>query len=212
MILDDFSYVKTETLTGDIRSDVKKLLSLNGKYNTYIHVSNVAERNAHIAEVYGLDRDKCITAGLLHDISAIIKPKDMLEYASKNHYAICEAENEYPFLLHQRLSKVCAVEYFNISDEDILSSIECHTTLKKDASKYEMSLFIADKLMWDRESIPPFYDDVNSALDKTLEMACYRYMKYMVENDMILYPHKNWTAAYEQLKNLVQSASGVNIC
>ena len=203
MIFDNFSYIKTETLSGDIRTDVKNMLSINGKYNTYIHVSNVAEKNALISKRYGLDPEKCVIGGLLHDISAIIKPEDMLKYAYKNNFDICEAEKKYPFLLHQRLSKICAVEYFHIFDEDILSAIECHTTLKKDASKYEMSLFIADKLAWDREGIPPFYEDVENALDISLESASYKYMKFMVDNDMVLCPHDNWIAAYEQLKNMV---------
>lgn len=153
MILDNFSYIKTETLSGDIRTDIKTLLFINGKNNTYIHVSNVAERNALIAKTYNLKHDKCFIAGLLHDISAIIKPADMLEYAYENRLDTCEAERKYPFLLHQRLSKICAIEYFNISDEEILSAIECHTTLKRRPSKYEMSLFIADKLAWDKRGI-----------------------------------------------------------
>lgn len=200
MILDNFDYIKTETLSGDIRADVKNILLINEKYSTYIHVSNVAEKNVLISKTYGLNHDKCAIAGLLHDISAIIKPADMIEYAYENGFAICEAERKYPFLLHQRLSKICAAEYFNISDEEILSAIECHTTLKQRPSKYEMSLFIADKLAWDREGIPPFYEEVNAALDISLEAACYKYMEYMVDNDMILCPHDNWIEAYEQLK------------
>ncbi|MFG6358039.1 MAG: bis(5'-nucleosyl)-tetraphosphatase (symmetrical) YqeK [Acetatifactor sp.] len=199
MILDNFGYIKTEILSGDIRADVKKLLSLNGKNSTYIHVSNVAEKNALIAETYGLDRDKCVIAGLLHDISAVIRPGDMLKYAEENGFDICDAERKYPFLLHQRLSKICAAQYFGISDADILSAIECHTTLKKDASKYDMSLFIADKLAWDREGVPPFYEEVSAALNLSLEAACLQYMQYMVAHDMILCPHDRWTSAYEQL-------------
>lgn len=202
MIFDNFSYIKTETLSGDIRTDIKNILLINGKYNTYIHVSNVAAENVLISKIYDLDHDKCVIAGLLHDISAIIKPEDMLEYANENCFDICEAERKYPFLLHQRLSKICAAEYFNISDEEILSAIECHTTLKKCPSKYDMSLFIADKIAWDRGNVPPFYEDVNAALDISLEAACYKYMEYMVENDMILCPHDNWIAAYEQLKSM----------
>ena len=202
MIFDNFSYIKTEILSGDIRQDVKNLLLGNGKQNTYVHVSNVAERNVLIAQRYDLDRDKCMIAGLLHDISAVVKPEDMLKYACGNGLGTCEAERKYPFLLHQRLSKICAAEYFNISDEDILSAIECHTTLGEDASKYEMALFIADKLAWDREGVPPFYREVNAALDLSLEAACYKYMKYMVDYDMILCPHENWTAAYGQFKKM----------
>ncbi|MCI8694213.1 MAG: HD domain-containing protein [Lachnospiraceae bacterium] len=206
MIFDNFSYIKTEPLSGDIRTDVKNILLINGKSKTYIHVANVADRNALISKTYDLDHDKCVIAGLLHDISAVIKPEDMLKYAYENRLEVCEAERKYPFLLHQRLSKICAVEYFNISDEEILSAIECHTTLKKCPSKYEMSLFIADKLAWDRGGIPPFYEEVNAALDISLEAACYKYMEYMVENDMILCPHDNWIEAYEQLKNMREIA------
>lgn len=206
MIFDDFSYIKTEPLSGDIRTDVKNILLINGKSKTYIHVANVADRNALISKTYDLDHDRCVIAGLLHDISAIIKPEDMLKYAYENRLEVCEAERKYPFLLHQRLSKICAVEYFNISDEEILSAIECHTTLKKCPSKYEMSLFIADKLAWDRGGIPPFYEEVNAAFDISLEAACYKYMEYMVENDMILYPHDNWIEAYDQLKNMREIA------
>ncbi len=202
MILNNFDYIIIETSSGDVRTDVKKLLSNNGKYKSYVHVSNVAARNALIAEAYDLDRDKCVIAGLLHDISAVIRPEDMLKYACENSFDLCEAERKYPFLLHQRLSKIIAAQYFNISDEDILSAIECHTTLKKDASKYEKSLFIADKLAWDREGIPPFYEEVNAALAISLEAACWKYMKHMVGNGMILYPHDWFTEAYEQLKGI----------
>ena len=206
MIFDNFSYIKTEPLSGDIRTDVKNILLINGRSNAYIHVANVADRNALISKTYDLDHDKCVIAGLLHDMSAVIKPEDMLKYAYENRLEVCEAERRYPFLLHQRLSKICAVEYFNISDEEILSAIECHTTLKKCPSKYEMSLFIADKLAWDRGGIPPFYEEVNAALDISLEAACYKYMEYMVESDMILCPHDNWIEAYEQLKNMREIA------
>ncbi len=206
MIFDNFDYIKTQPLSGDIRTDVKNILLINGKSNTYIHVANVADRNALISKTYDLDHDKCVIAGLLHDISAVIRPEDMLKYAYENRLEICEAERKYPFLLHQRLSKICAVEYFNISDEEILSAIECHTTLKKCPTKYEMSLFIADKLAWDKRGIPPFYEEVNAALDISLETACYKYMEYIVENDMILCPHDNWIEVYEQLKNMREIA------
>lgn len=63
-----------------------------------------------------------------------------------------------------------------------------------------MALFIADKLAWDREGVPPFYEVVDNALAISLESACYEYMKFMVDNNMLLCPHDNWTAAYGQMK------------
>ena len=54
-------------------------------------------KNALISKSYGLDRDKCVIAGLLHDISVVVKPEDMLKYANENNFNICEAEIKYPF-------------------------------------------------------------------------------------------------------------------
>lgn len=58
-MLGHFNYIKAETLSGDIRADVKNILLMNGKYSTYIHVSNVAERNVLISKTYGLNQKLC---------------------------------------------------------------------------------------------------------------------------------------------------------
>jgi HD superfamily phosphohydrolase YqeK len=56
-------------------------------------VANVADRNALISKRYDLDHDKCVIAGLLHDISAVVRPEDMLKYAYENRLEVCEAES-----------------------------------------------------------------------------------------------------------------------
>ena len=199
MILDEFSYITLSEMTGNIRTDVGNLFEQNGKSRTFTHVVNVARVNSEIAKQFGLDIDKCIIGGLLHDISAIISPKDMLKYAQDNDFKICDAELTFPFLLHQKVSKIIAIEYFDIIDHDILSSIECHTTLKSNPSKYDMALFIADKLAWDQDGIPPFYHSVEAALNLSLEKACYEYMTFMNDNGKVLCPHINWNLACEWL-------------
>lgn len=130
----------------------------------------------------------------MHDISAVIHPTDMLNYMIKNNLFVDESERKHPFLLHQRISKILAINFFNIDDETILSAIECHTTLKSNPSKYDMALFIADKLSWDKEGIPPFYDIVSENLTYSLEKACLSYINYAIDNNMILHPH-SWIIA-----------------
>lgn len=186
MILHEFSYITLPDPSGDIESDVRTLLEENSRRKT--------------ADKFGLESSKCIAAGLLHDISAIIKPADMLEYAQHNNFELCEAEQRFPFLLHQRMSRIISSDYFGIIDADVLSAIECHTTLKAQPSDYDMALFIADKLAWDQEGIPPFYDSVMRALDSSLEMACLAYMNYMDTNGKLLCPHTNWDLAYDWLQ------------
>jgi len=173
---------------------VKALLCLNNtpvdyRPKTYGHVKAVAEKNIEIAAQYNLDADICEICGYLHDISAIMPYNHMTEYAVANNWHIEESEKKVPMLLHQRISRVIAEQDFGITDERILSAVECHTTLKANPSGYDMALFIADKLAWDQEGAPPFFDGINNALKKSLEAASLAYMDYIVENKMILYPH-----------------------
>ena len=52
---------------------------------------------------------------------------------------------------------------FGIEDNEILSAIECHTTLKKNYSDIDLVLFVADKIKWDQEGKPPYLDGLLQA-------------------------------------------------
>ena len=204
MFFEFYDYVEIPAMTGTIDRDVREILCGNGKEKTFRHVSAVAEVCKTFAEMFGLDPRKCMIGGMLHDISAVLAPADMLEYALVHEFDLCDAERKYPFLLHQRISEIIAEEFFGIRDREVLSSIGCHTTLKAEPTDYEMVLFIADKLAWDQEGIPPFYNEVKSGLEVSLEQACYEYMKYMNDNGRILCPHTNWSLAFEYLAEAVR--------
>ncbi|MCL2056236.1 MAG: HD domain-containing protein [Oscillospiraceae bacterium] len=189
-VLSDFSYITIPNFTGDIQSDAKALLLANNKPKTARHITAVAKMNKTIAIQYGLDAAICEISGYLHDISAVITAGDMLSYAIRNSWYIDEAEKKYPFLLHQRISKIIAEQDFGITDKLILSAVNCHSTLQADPSPYDMALFVADKLAWDQDGLPPFYSLVREGLDQSLKAASLAYMEYIVVNKMILHPHK----------------------
>lgn len=203
MIWGFWEYVKIPRLTGELETDVKEFLFCNDKKKTFQHVSQVAEVCGNLAERFGLDRKKCVVGALLHDVSAVIAPEDMMGYALAQNFALCEAERRYPFLLHQRISAIVAKDLFGIDDREVLSAIGCHTTLKAKAMEYDMVLFVADKIAWDQEGIPPFYNEVNYGLTVSLERACYEYMKYMNDNGKILCPHTDWNLAYDYLRKRI---------
>jgi len=198
--LADFPYVNLTEITGDIAADVKKLLTANDKEETYIHSRAVAETNVKIAEMYQLDSDLCRLSGYLHDISAVVNADDMLQYIKENDMFLDEAEGKYPFLIHQRISKMIARDWFKITNGAALSAMGCHTTLREYASAYDMALFVADKLSWDQNGRPPFYDIVRDALQLSLEKASEAYIDYVIENGMILCPHSWLTQARRWLK------------
>lgn len=184
-------YLRHVTLSGDLQTDVSNLLAANGKQDTASHCVAVAKISLEIAARFGLDKALATSSALLHDIANVIEPQDMLKYAVGNNWRIHEAEEKYPFLLHQRLSAVLARDLFSIDNPVILSAIECHTTLKASPSDYDLVLFLSDKLAWDQAGAPPFYDLVSSALDRSLKHAALVYINFVLDNGMILFPH-NW--------------------
>ena len=132
---------------------IKNTYLSHHKENTLRHVEEVAKTAVWLAKVYNLDVVKTEIAALLHDISAIMTPQEMYEIAMMRGFQIDAAEEKYHFLLHQKISKIIAREDFAIADSDILNAIECHTTLKKNASMYDKVIFIADKISWDQKGI-----------------------------------------------------------
>ena len=104
----------------------------------------------------------------------------MYETAKSRNMKIDPAEEKYHFLLHQRISKIIAEERFGIIDKEILSAVECHTTLKKNAGMY--------------------YDILKSKAAESLDDACYYFIRYQFDNGLLLMPHQWLNEAYEELK------------
>ena len=169
---------------------IRDLYLKNGKEKTYFHALDVAKTAKILASSYGLDEDVCYKAGLLHDISVILSAQEMNDYAIKLNFEIDEAEKKHPFLLHQRFSKLIAQSYFKIADNRILSSVECHTTLKKYPSQYDCLIFLADKLAWDQEGAPPYLIGLKKAMTQSLENGSLYFISYQLENGGIIMPHR----------------------
>lgn len=189
--------------TGDTETDVRAILAANGKPGTLRHVLRVAETAVRIARKWDLEEELVNQAALLHDISAIMRPADMLTYGRNEGWTLERCEEEHPFLLHQRVSRALAVQLFNLTDERVLSPIECHTTLRPGCDRYDLILFLADKLAWDREGIPPYDALVVKELEKSPERAALTYIEYALKNGMILQAHPNLLAAQDYLRNLI---------
>ncbi len=176
--------------SGELQADVAGFLNANGKRKTAEHCAAVAKAGAELSTRFGVDQTTAITCGLLHDISAVLRPGDMLAYAEDCGWALDEAEQKHPFLLHQRISAVIANAVFGVEDPDVLSAIECHSTLRAKPSDHDLILFLADKLSWDQAGTPPFFDSVTRALNRSLAHAARVYIDYVMDNGMVLCPHQ----------------------
>ena len=196
----------------DVIDLIKNKYLSNHKENTLRHVEGVADTAVWLAKIYNLDIVKVKLAALLHDISAIMTPQEMYEFATARGLEIDAAEEKYHFLLHQRISKIIAQEEFDITDLDILDAIECHTTLKKNANMYDKIIFIADKISWDQKGVPPYYELLKSKAEESLDEACYFYIKYQFDNNLLLMPHQWIIEAFEALRKLKEKGNRNGYC
>ena len=185
----------------DVTASIRSVYLAHHKVKTLAHVEEVAKTALWLADLHHLDPDKVQAAALLHDISAIMAPLEMYNLARERGMLLDPAEEKYHFLLHQRISRLIAEEQFHISDPDILDAIECHTTLKRNANAYDRTVFIADKISWDQEGVPPYYDELKKLAEKSLEEACYFYIRYQFDHNLLLMPHQWITEAFEDLGN-----------
>ncbi|MGR6543811.1 bis(5'-nucleosyl)-tetraphosphatase (symmetrical) YqeK [Paenibacillus tundrae] len=142
------TYLKEIQFSGDLKKDIKSFFAAHKDGKTLAHTLSVASEAKRVATLYGADPVKAEQAALLHDISNVVPVAEMLDLAKKLSIEIMDEEYTYGRIVHQKLSKAMAREIFNITDPEILDAIECHTTLKAQASLMDKVLFISDKISW----------------------------------------------------------------
>lgn len=88
----------------------------------------------------------------------------MLLAAQERQLFLYDAERMIPSMLYQRIPACLAQPRWGIQNEEALSAIACHTTLRTEASALDMALFIADKLAWEPRG--PFFDRISAAAER----------------------------------------------
>lgn len=165
------------------------------------HSKEVAEECYKLGELFSVDPIKCYVSGLLHDVGGIIDTKDRVIVAESLGLELFNEENEFPLIIHQKLSSYCAHTAFKIESEDVLQAIKCHTTLRKNYSLLDLIVFVADKVRWDQKGEPPYLNNLNKYIkDKNLEGAAKYYIDYIMANGIKVY--HPWIVEAKECLNL----------
>jgi len=166
-------------LTGSVPTDVLRFLVHHGCARTAEHVERVAQEAMRVAHRFGEDPEAAATAGWLHDVSAVFPSAERAVVARQFGLPVLPEEDEFPMILHQKLSVVLGRELFGVTDPVILGAVGCHTTLRRDPTRLDLVLFVADKLAWDQAGVPPFLDQVVAGLQHSLEDGALAYLAWM---------------------------------
>ena len=155
-----------------------------------------------LAKKFGPDEHQASVAALLHNIADLLSEENYIDFAKDYDLAIYEAEYHSPELLNQRLSRIIAVESFNITDKEVLNAINFHTTLRKNASQLDKLIFLADKMSLDSLQTPPYMPEVLKYLETSLDEAveCYNNNLYNEKNTSSSL-HPWFREAWQEIKN-----------
>ena len=165
--------------SGQIEEDVKRLLLQHSDEFTYVHVKAVAKKSAELAKKFDGNLRNAEIAAWLHDVSAIIPNDERITVARALKIEVLPEEETLPMIIHQKLSSAIAEHIFGIDAPEILRAIGCHTTLKANASVTDKLVFVADKIAWDQPGKPPYLDDIQAAVNLSLDAAALVYLNFL---------------------------------
>lgn len=192
-------------LTGDLRNDVKEFLVRNDQSVTAEHCLKVGEESQRIAERFNEPAEAALHAGYLHDISAVYPNEIRIDIARSRGIEVLPEEEIFPMIIHQKLSKQMARDIFNITNEEVLNAVGCHTTLRKNSTRMDKVLFVADKIAWDQAGNPPYLNEILAKLEVSLENAAFEYISFLWnQRDKLKVLHPWLADAYYELKTICE--------
>ena len=120
----------------------------------YRHTLGVTYTSCALAMRFGADLTKARLAGLLHDCAKCIPNDEKIRLCRENRVPVSEFELAHTSLLHAKLGPFVAEEKYGVSDPEVLSAIEWHTTGRPDMTLLEKIIFIADYIEPNRDQAP----------------------------------------------------------
>lgn len=168
-------YIKANNLYCKYKNLINKLKS-NVPLNTFEHCLRTASYaiNLNYSLNLGLDYDKVLLAGVLHDCAKALchSTHDTSEVPKDSVGTPVE---------HQFLGAVIARKVYGIDDDEILDAIKYHTTGKKDMSDLQKLIFASDMLECRRtyDGVDKLRDSMKKSLDcgyKACELAQYEFL------------------------------------
>ncbi|MBQ6302725.1 MAG: bis(5'-nucleosyl)-tetraphosphatase (symmetrical) YqeK [Clostridiales bacterium] len=134
-----------------------------------LHTLNVGYLSAHMAELFGSDKDKALIAGALHDCAKEL-PMEQQQELAKKYCGDLFTEKK---LLHSPAGATFAKEEFGIEDKEILDAICYHTTGRGDMTLLEKIVYLADKIEPSRDymDLAPIRAAAEKDLDKAVRLT-----------------------------------------
>ncbi len=163
------------------------------------HSLAVEYTSGTMAFMYGVDYEKAMIAGLLHDCAKYLPNDKKITKCEKRGIPISECEYKNPELLHAKLSAVYAKEKYDVTDKEILSAITYHTTGRPAMSTLEKIVYIADFIEPNRVVLPEMdiiRKEAYTDLDQCMLHILHNSMHYLCKKGSAVDPITKETYEY----------------
>ncbi|NMM64553.1 HD domain-containing protein [Clostridium sp. P21] len=169
--------------------EIKNYLKDNLKIKRYEHSLSVRDTAVELAELYNENVEKARMAGLVHDCAKNMSNEKILDIAKNHNLEINEVCKESPQLLHGAVGAVIAREKMGIEDKDILNAVAYHTTGRKNMTKLEKIIYIADYVepLRDFPGVDLLRKAAYKDLDNALLMSFNNTIKFILERGQLIH-------------------------
>ncbi len=168
-----------------------------------LHVCGTSETAEALARHWGADPEAARRAGILHDITKALGPKEQLHICEKYAMMLTDFQRRNPKLLHAKTGALLAREVFGEKPE-VVEAICWHTTGRAEMSLLEKILYIADYMEPQRDF--PGVETLRELVWRDLDAAVFRGLEMSVshvrENKQVLDPDS--LKAWEFYRNLTE--------
>lgn len=151
----------------------------NNHMDRLTHIFGVAEMAEYLAKKYGVDPEKALIAGYLHDYAKYDDPNEAIGMLSDEDLNECM---KYPFLYHAYMSayfykKIAGDDY----DEEIFLAIRNHVFGRVGMTPLEEIVMIADYTEKNRK-YPTCIECRKILLDGNKDLAIFKALGYTIEH------------------------------
>lgn len=187
-----------EYALADLQSQVEIYFTKNNSAGLLEHSLKVAAIAMDLAKAHDVCEVKAYQCGLLHDLGRTFKNEEYIPFCESQGIEILAEEKKCPSILHQKVSKIIANQWFGIEDSAVLEALSVHTTMCPEPSKLSMVLHLADKMSWGSEDNGAFIDAVRAGVQIDLRLGIQAYLNYQFrEKERMEVVHPLTAAAYE---------------
>lgn len=146
----------------------------------YQHTVGVLYTAASLCMQYGIEIEKGMLAGLLHDCGKAYKNKEQYLLCKQYQIQLSNVEKENHALIHAKLGAYLAREEYGITDQEILSAVLHHTTGRPNMTKLEKILYVADYI--EPHRVLPRVEELRTLAFRDLDEALYILLEESLEH------------------------------